>query len=35
MGDDDQYYAPGVGVVLEIDPESGERTELVNVVFTP
>jgi hypothetical protein len=30
-----KYYAPGVGVVLEIDPESGERTELVNVVFTP
>jgi len=26
-----KFYAPGVGVVLEVDPESGERTELVAI----
>jgi hypothetical protein len=26
-----KFYAPSVGVVLEVDPESGERTELVAV----
>lgn len=25
-----KYYAPGVGLILELDPESGERTELVS-----
>jgi hypothetical protein len=29
--DENKLYAPGVGVVLEIDLESGERVELVNV----
>ncbi len=26
-----KYYAPGVGFVLEIDPETGERLELVDI----
>jgi hypothetical protein len=26
-----KYYAPGVGLVLEVDVESGARTELVSV----
>lgn len=26
-----KYYAPGVGVVLEVDVESGERVELISV----
>ena len=26
-----KYYAPGIGVVLEVDPESGERVELVEM----
>jgi len=26
-----KYYAPGVGAVLEVDVETGERTELVDV----
>lgn len=25
-----KYYAPGVGLILELDPETGERTELVS-----
>lgn len=25
-----KYYAPGIGLILEVDPESGERTELVS-----
>jgi hypothetical protein len=25
-----KYYAPGVGMVLEVNPESGERVELIN-----
>lgn len=25
-----KYYAPGVGLILEIDPETGDRTELVS-----
>jgi len=28
-----KYYAPGVGVILELEPESGERLELIS--FTP
>ncbi len=27
-----KYYAPGVGVVLEYDPESGERLELIDIL---
>ncbi len=26
-----KYYAPGIGVVLEVDPETNERVELVSV----
>ena len=26
-----KYYAPGVGMVMEVDPESGERVELVEI----
>jgi hypothetical protein len=29
--EESKYYAPGVGLVLEIDLETGERTELVSV----
>ncbi len=25
-----KYYAPGVGMVLEVDPDSGERVELID-----
>jgi len=28
---ENKYYAPGVGVVLEVDVESGERVELIDV----
>jgi hypothetical protein len=28
---ENKYYAPGVGLVLEINPETGERTELVEI----
>jgi len=28
-----KYYAPGIGLVLEVDPDSGERLELVDVVM--
>jgi hypothetical protein len=27
-----KYYAAGVGLILEVDPESGERVELISVV---
>ncbi len=27
-----KFYAPGIGVVLEVHPESGKRTELISVV---
>jgi hypothetical protein len=27
-----KYYAPGVGTLLEFDPESGERVELVEMI---
>ena len=27
-----KYYAPGIGVILEVDPESGDRVELVQVI---
>ncbi|MAW60348.1 MAG: hypothetical protein CMJ94_05880 [Planctomycetes bacterium] len=27
-----KYYAPGVGLVLEVDPESGERLELIQII---
>jgi hypothetical protein len=26
-----KYYAPGIGMILEVDPESGDRTELVSM----
>lgn len=26
-----KYYAPGIGLVLEVDPDTGERTELVAI----
>ena len=26
-----KFYAPGIGLVLEMDPESGEALELVDV----
>lgn len=25
-----RHYAPGIGLILEINPETGERTELVS-----
>ena len=28
--EENKYYASGIGVILEVDPESGERVELVN-----
>lgn len=30
-----KFYAPGVGLVLEVDPESGERVELVDILTGP
>jgi hypothetical protein len=30
-GDENKFYGPGIGLILEIDPESGERTELISV----
>lgn len=30
-----KYYAPGVGTMLEIDPETGERLELVEFTLAP
>lgn len=27
-----KFYAPGIGTVLEVNPESGKRTELISVV---
>jgi len=30
-GEENKYYAPGVGLILEVDPESGDRVELVSV----
>lgn len=27
-----KYFAPGIGLVLEVDPESGERLELVQIL---
>jgi hypothetical protein len=26
-----KYYAPGVGLILELKPQTGERTELVEI----
>jgi hypothetical protein len=28
-----KYYAPGIGLVLEFDPQSGSRTELVSITY--
>lgn len=25
-----KYYAPGIGLILEVNPETGERTELIS-----
>ncbi|MGH7821621.1 MAG: hypothetical protein ACREQ9_17795 [Candidatus Binatia bacterium] len=30
--EENKYYAPGVGLILEVDPETGERLELVSVM---
>ncbi len=30
-GNEHKYYAPGVGMVLEVDPDNGERTELISI----
>ena len=30
-GYEHKYYAPGVGMVLEVNPETGERVELINM----
>ncbi len=27
-----KFYAPGIGLVLELDPETGERLELVQIL---
>lgn len=32
---ENKYYASGVGVVLEVNPDTGERTELVDVIPLP
>jgi hypothetical protein len=29
---EDKFYAPGVGNVLEVDENTGERTELIKIV---
>jgi hypothetical protein len=29
--DEHKYYAPGIGLIVELDPETGERLELVEV----
>lgn len=30
---ENKFYAPGVGLVLETDPDSGQRVELISVVY--
>ena len=30
--EENKYYAPGIGVILEVNPETGERVELVEFV---
>jgi len=30
-GNEYKYYAPGVGMVMELDPDSGDRTELISI----
>lgn len=30
-----KFYAPGVGLVLEIDPVTGERLELIQIIVAP
>ena len=29
-GEENKFYVPGIGLVLEVDPETGERLELVD-----
>jgi hypothetical protein len=31
-GEENKYYAPNIGLILEVDPESGARTELISFV---
>lgn len=31
-GEENKFYAPGIGLILEVDPESGARTELISFV---
>ena len=31
-GEEHKYYAPGIGLILEVDPETGARTELISFV---
>ena len=31
-GEENKYYAPGIGLILEVNPESGGRTELISFV---
>lgn len=30
-----KYYAPGIGMILEVDVETGDRVELVEMTVTP
>ena len=30
---EEKFYVPGIGVVLELDAESGEALELIEVIF--
>jgi hypothetical protein len=33
-GDEERkYYAPGIGLIVEVDPESGERLELIELIL--
>ncbi len=31
-GEENKHYAPGIGLILEVNPESGARTELISFV---
>ena len=33
--EEEKYYAPGVGKILEIDLETGTRVELTGIVISP
>ena len=32
---ENKYYAPGVGLILEVDVETGDRVELIETVIIP